>query len=313
MEPIKLCIKIESKDFLDFQLTYLRKTIGVKFIIFASILILIILLPSLFIGFNLDLDYFKAFIIPLSIFVFLPVLVLITTYFTAKKSFVNDFQIQKEQEYKFNLEGLCFSTSNSTISLKWEEILKYDESKKAFYVYISLQKAYKIPKRLLNENLIINVRTWLSQNAKPNKKIKISILPMPLRIVIYLILGIVIAGVNFPNVRESIYVISRLNNFDYSPSNAYEEIKKYTKEIENDITNAYYNRAISKMSIKNHKAAIYDFTLAIYFDKNFAKAYYNRGKSKYFSQDYVGACEDFFAASDLGYSHADKSIEQNCN
>jgi hypothetical protein len=315
VEELRVKIKLSFKDFLDFQYWYLRKKFLKKLIFFAALLFLIVILFFTILGGDFFLAAIPA-LAPLVIFILLvPLFVIISTYYAAKRSYTNDLQIQKEQEYFFDFSGLYFSTENSHTKLTWTELLKFEESKNNLLIYCSLTKCFIIPKNQLNEIEINEIRNLLTQNVASKIKSH-SILPTPVRIAIYVIPISVVLILNFSSIKTIVTSKNSFNIFSKEHKGFYtDSITKYTSEIEKNLTNPlpYYHRAISKMHLKDYKGAMYDCSIAIHFNKNFSEAFYCRGKAKRLLKNYDGACDDFYEASGLGLAVADKAIEKNCD
>ena len=75
---------------------------------------------------------------------------------------------------------------------------------------------------------------------------------------------------------------------------------------------AYFNRAISKISLGYFFSAIIDNNFVIKLNPEYAAAYINRGVAKLNSADKVGACKDAKQAQKLGYD-ASQLIKLACN
>jgi tetratricopeptide (TPR) repeat protein len=84
-------------------------------------------------------------------------------------------------------------------------------------------------------------------------------------------------------------------------------IADYSKAIALDpnFTNAYNNRGFCKRQLKDYKGAIADYSIAIKFRPNTADAYNNRGSSKDEIKDYRGAIADYSKAIALQPNFAD--------
>jgi len=92
----------------------------------------------------------------------------------------------------------------------------------------------------------------------------------------------------------------------------YGAIADYTKSIElnPNYANAYSNRGISKNSLKDYNGAIADFTKAIELNPNDAAAYYDRGWIKNILKDYYGAISDYNKAIELDPNYADAYVNR---
>ena len=67
----------------------------------------------------------------------------------------------------------------------------------------------------------------------------------------------------------------------------------------------YYNKGISKFSLKDYKGAISEFSKTIILNPNYADAYINRGISKKKTLDYTGAITDYNKAIQLNPNNSD--------
>ena len=80
-------------------------------------------------------------------------------------------------------------------------------------------------------------------------------------------------------------------------------INDYSKAIKlKPTSNAYYNRGLSNLSLKNCKKAIYDFSKAIKLNPNKMESYAERGFTKYIINNYKGAISDFKKAISIDRS-----------
>ena len=82
--------------------------------------------------------------------------------------------------------------------------------------------------------------------------------------------------------------------------------------LDKNYSQAYYNRAVSKAIMGNHKEALPDYDEAINADPKNYEAYYNRGISRMNIQDAKGACEDFHRSLELGYKPAEQMVNIYC-
>ena len=82
--------------------------------------------------------------------------------------------------------------------------------------------------------------------------------------------------------------------------------------MDKNFSQAYYNRAVSKAILGNHKDALPDYDMAVKADPRNAEAYYNRGISRMNVQDTNGGCDDFHKSFELGYAPAEQMIKIYC-
>ena len=137
--------------------------------------------------------------------------------------------------------------------------------------------------------------------------------------------------------------ITKHNNKDFEGA-----IKEYSKaiKVDNNYTDAYFNKGTCELALKDFKSAKRDFDKAIEIDPKYIKAYYSRASVFVSQQKYVealpdldktieldpttpnaltlrgqiraqtgnknGACEDFNSAKQNGDKQANKYLQQFC-
>lgn len=77
-----------------------------------------------------------------------------------------------------------------------------------------------------------------------------------------------------------------------------------------DLSEKYYNIAMSKFKLEDYKGAIEDFDEAIRLNPKHADSYLARAITKNKIDDHAGAIEDFNAAGELGITEAYEFAEQ---
>ena len=128
----------------------------------------------------------------------------------------------------------------------------------------------------------------------------LSLIPFGQTFIIKTGLGFATAGLII-SVAESTH--AGLKN-DYYFNRAYDNAEKgmhleaiadYTKAIKIDPkdADAFYNRGISKNSIKDYYGAIEDYTKLIQINPKYSDAYFNRANTKDDIKDYYGAVADY--------------------
>ena len=114
-------------------------------------------------------------------------------------------------------------------------------------------------------------------------------------------------------VRDAYYyrALSKVSIEDYDGA-----ISDFTKAIEiyPEYTSAYLNRGAIKLKIEDHYAAISDFTKAIEINPESVQAYLFRGATKLKIEDLKGACFDAKKIASLGYINEKNNdwIKNNC-
>jgi tetratricopeptide (TPR) repeat protein len=88
----------------------------------------------------------------------------------------------------------------------------------------------------------------------------------------------------------------------------------YDKVIELQPDNAfgYFNRANTKVRLKDYSGAILDFSKAIEKEPGLAEAYFNRALTLIYLKDNQSACRDLSQAGELGLEQAYRVIKQYC-
>ena len=91
-------------------------------------------------------------------------------------------------------------------------------------------------------------------------------------------------------------------------------VEDFTKaiELDNNYSDAYFNRALSYLHLKEFKSAIGDFTKVIALNPKDYQAFSQRGTAKFQSGDKKGACSDWSKAGELGYFKIYDTIKKNC-
>lgn len=90
-------------------------------------------------------------------------------------------------------------------------------------------------------------------------------------------------------------------------------INDYSKaiKIKFDFAEAYNNRGIAKYFQKDYEGSIIDYNQAIKIN-NSRNAYFNKGLSEIELKQLPEACDDFKAAQSLGYTKADEYLDKYC-
>jgi tetratricopeptide (TPR) repeat protein len=315
MESLALKIKVEFKDYFNFQLGILKKRFLTKFIVFG----IIVLIPSIvLLCFSSDSrvnDVAFASFMPVIIYmILLPSILIGGVYYTSKKGYESDIFLQNEQEYTFNQEGFQFSDKNSTTKMKWEEVYKYEEAKSNLLIYIALHKSFVIPKRLLTDAEADTLKTLFKNNVVSKEKKKFFKPKMAFYGIYFIIAGILIWSNYNSNVSDH-----GVKNFEkgYAKEhkNDYEgAIIDFTNAIKDNAyhSKAYNHRGFCKGMLGNFTGELEDCSKAIDLDKLYGNAYYNRGEAKHELYDSIGACNDYQKAFDAGYKDAQDAIDEYC-
>ncbi len=91
-------------------------------------------------------------------------------------------------------------------------------------------------------------------------------------------------------------------------------IQDYTTCLKIKPTNnlALFQRGIAYKNSNNHSEAIQDFTSAVNNDPAFKDAFFNRAWTYLSIGDTISACADFSTSKDLGYTDAEKFLLEFC-
>ena len=81
-------------------------------------------------------------------------------------------------------------------------------------------------------------------------------------------------------------------------------------QLQPTFAEAYFNRANVSVKLKDYKAAIADYTMAISINDRMAAAYYNRGLAKIYTGNTEGGVADLSKAGELGMYQAYSVIKR---
>ena len=74
--------------------------------------------------------------------------------------------ILRPVEWRLSDDGIHIQSSVASADIRWEAFLKYREGKKVFLLYVQKGQAQFIPKRVLSEVEIIELRTLIGAHVK---------------------------------------------------------------------------------------------------------------------------------------------------
>lgn len=173
-KTIKLNIQHKEEDCRNFNF-YLMNFSKKRFVMIGVFLVLFILVGvSSFIfsgsgnnysGFNVWLRGAAAIFGVIVIWV-LFILMLDATFV---KIFRTDKKLQLEHTVVINDEGITIESKTDNEKIKWDDVYKIGESKKAIYCFVSIIRAIIIPKRILDNGLLDQIKKTAEEKLSPDK------------------------------------------------------------------------------------------------------------------------------------------------
>lgn len=176
-KEISVTTTLDVKEHFRFNKYILRRTTikGVR----LYMLFFIISLSSMFlltqewednktVGIISILEIMKPIILIVFVYLAIKAVFNLLIYFQSKKAIATDKVLQKEQNYRFSDENINIVISTGEINLKWENIWSIEETKYAFYVFLSKKAAYVIPKSFLTVDKMCSMKNMF--RTKMNKK-----------------------------------------------------------------------------------------------------------------------------------------------
>lgn len=309
---LKIKIKIEFKDFLNFQFWISRKRFIRPFIYIVFFLLLPSIISFLLYG-SFSFLLGGAMLTPIIVFLLLPIFLCITIYYSSKKSYENDPFIQKGHELTINSSGFTSISENSNTTLTWNDIYKYIESPKNILVYCSPTKAVIIPKRCLSEIEVSDLKVFLFSNVVSKEK---NTFFNSRRIVSFSIILIAIGVGVWAGLSKSSTTINYFNegNLKIRKGDFAGSIIDFDNAIKQNssYSMAYAYRGYAKEMQHNYQEAIRDCMKAIELDARNDWAYYYMGYAKYEAGDSIGGCNDYSKAANWGNKSAKEDMRFFC-
>ncbi len=163
--------KLDEKDYMKSAYWHSRKFFILINIIFGMLVLsslVQIFLPEKPPDMSVIMPNVMAMVIPGLIWVY----VYVGTYFKLKKVFASDTLLQLEQTCNITPDAIMISSEKGNSNLKWGDLYSVTESKYAFYLFISKNRMFIVPKRSMNE---VDTQEFiqLATANMPVKKVKL--------------------------------------------------------------------------------------------------------------------------------------------
>lgn len=169
MEPIEFDLKLEEKDIIEFNFIHIYKERKAKILILLGLLTIILGFFGLTI--SNSFDEFLLYLLCLSIGIIALIVFPIMLLIKSKSIFANDSFIKKTLRYNFSQLGFNISSENGNTKINWYEIYRIIEFNNLLLIYVSKNKAFAIPKRMIREEyegLILILKQYA-----PKEKLKL--------------------------------------------------------------------------------------------------------------------------------------------
>ncbi len=158
-------VEISRDDIFGLQLISLKDSYSYYFFGLAFLCGLMLLIKGIIGGFKDAMDVFLAVV-----FLLMPLVVLFSCYRNSVKLRKETVAFLHPLLYCMSEESFAFESYNSKGSLRWEDIFKYLEDKRSFYVYISSLQAYIIPKSFFSGEEQQEIRALLQSRVVSKAK-----------------------------------------------------------------------------------------------------------------------------------------------
>lgn len=313
MEELKINFKLEFSDFLDFQFSHLRRSFLNKLLLVGLTIVVLPFAAIFLLKGSIGLPALTIYGKPAAIFFSVLVLMLLAIWFSAKKAFSNDREIQMNSEYVFDASGILRSSESSTIRFSWSDLYKFAESGKTLFIYSAPAKAYIIPKRHLTQEQLAFIKSFLNASIAVRPKKDPFRFSWPLRIAFFVVplaVGILTALHKSDSEKHFESGYSNEQNGNYESA-----LADFTKAIEEDPSyiKAYTHRGFVKGMLEDYKGGLEDYNMAIALDKDNGQAFYGRALARYDLGDSTGCCNDLHTSLSLGFKDAKETIKEYCN
>lgn len=161
-------INLEWTDLRDFYFySFYKRPMGIFLTVIGTLMWGVIILYLM--GFYKIINHFPSaqLILASSITIFLP----LSFIYLAKKNFTSRNRITEKLIYKINIETIEIKGETFETKLNWEKIHKVKETKNWFLIYTSKNIANILPKRTIDKDSIIHLKSLLKR--VPNLKLKL--------------------------------------------------------------------------------------------------------------------------------------------
>ncbi len=163
---IKLNIQLTENDYIKFNYWYSRVTL-LAFNVSYSILITLLVILTFLVPKNAPINILLIVILIGFLMYFYAAI-----YFRSKKIFASDAFLHREQAYEITPDAITVSSERSHAIIKWDEIYQFIESKEYLYIFIAKNKAFLLPKRVIDDAAVTELCQLATANM-PAKKLKL--------------------------------------------------------------------------------------------------------------------------------------------
>lgn len=170
-DDISFSIKLELKDYRNFNFSYLYGGAKGKMYIIVAILILFGCAYYLkyLINYGKELTLLNVLLpfLPVVYFVLMPILI----FFQSKNIFKSDKLLSNEQNYSFNNDGFTISNDSLNAKISYDKIFLARENKNYLFIFTAKNKAFIIPKKDITKQ-VVKIKRLLFDNLE-KKKLKL--------------------------------------------------------------------------------------------------------------------------------------------
>lgn len=152
---------ITFKDFLNFHL----KNSLTRIILFSGLLIVIFILNF----YNNENEAKEVFKSASMWFVIIIIFLVVRSYFSLKKAFYSNKNIQEEISYTFTEENIQTKGETFDGDFTWKTVYRVKENKDWFLIYQSKTTMNMIPKKYFTKNQILELRSLIQKNDVKTK------------------------------------------------------------------------------------------------------------------------------------------------
>lgn len=160
-------VDLKTEDYLHFNLRHMRATFIIGLILVSLVFImdtfLTIAIAIKVAEANINITFSDVLVSYTTTFILaiLFALFYVIIYISARRSFISTIPEKRKQSFEINSKGIKIKIAEETRNFKWSDIVKYTESKWTFSIFISKRQAFVVPKRCLDEQQIVQFKTFL--------------------------------------------------------------------------------------------------------------------------------------------------------